>query len=243
MKIKDKKVLVIIPAYNEEKNIINTVKKIEKLKIKNYIIDYVVINDGSIDKTKQILIENKINYIDLACNLGIGGGMQTGYKYAFYNNYDIAIQFDGDGQHNESYIKNLLETIDNNDLVLGSRFVRELSKFKSTLLRRSGINFLSFLIKLCTGQTVKDVTSGFRAVNKKTIALFATNYPDDYPEPETLVILIKKGYKVKEIAVEMNEREHGVSSISSLKSIYYMFKVSIAIITTSLNIRKVGNNK
>ena len=156
------KVLMIIPAYNEEKSILNTVKMIEKTKLKNNTLDYIIINDGSKDNTKQICIDNNLNFIDLPINLGIGGAVQTGYKYAYRNNYDIAIQFDGDGQHDASYIDALVKEINNgNDIVIGSRFVSELSEFKSTAIRRVGINFLSRLIKLCTRRRIYDPTSGF----------------------------------------------------------------------------------
>lgn len=234
------KVLIIIPAYNEEKNIVNTVNSLDNIKIKGITLDYIVINDGSLDGTKEILEKNKMKYIDLPCNLGIGGAVQTGYKYALYNNYDIAIQYDGDGQHDASYIKDLIKGIsDGNDFVLGSRFIKEISNFKSTATRRIGINFLSFLIKLCTKKIIKDPTSGFRAGNKKIIKLFASNYPYDYPEPDTLVVLLKKKYKVLEIPVKMNERSNGKSSITPLKSIYYMIKVSIAIIVASIDKKEI----
>lgn len=234
-----KKILMIIPAYNEEKSIVKTVESINKLESNNYKIDYVVINDGSTDNTKNVCIENKINFIDLPCNLGIGGAVQTGYKYAHYNNYDIAIQFDGDGQHDANYIEKLAANIDEgNSLVIGSRFVAEESEFKSTFIRRVGINFLSGLIKLCTGKKVYDVTSGFRAADKDLIKYFAFNYPIDYPEPDSLVQVIKKGYKVAEVSVKMNERQGGTSSISGLKSAYYMIKVSFAILIANFATKK-----
>lgn len=236
-----KSVLIIIPAYNEEKSILNVVSNIKKVKTNNYLIDYIIINDGSSDNTKKVCLDNKLNFIDLPNNLGIGGAVQTGYKYAYYKNYDIAIQIDGDNQHNPSYITNLCDEINNGyDLVIGSRFVENLSKFKSSFLRRVGINFLSNLIKICTGVKVYDVTSGFRACNKDIIEYFANNYPIDYPEPDSLVQVLKQNKKVKEIPVEMNERKTGKSSIRGLKSIYYMIKVSFAIIISNIAIKK-GN--
>ncbi len=236
------KVLVVIPAYNEEKNILKTVNNIMNTKIKGVTLDYVVINDCSRDNTKQVLIDNKINFIDLPFNLGIGGAVQTGYKYAYYNNYDIAIQFDGDGQHDAAYLKDLIDEIKKgNDIVIGSRFVSELSTFKSTKLRRIGINFLSWLIEFVTGKKIYDPTSGFRAINKNVIKLFANNYPIDYPEPDTIVTVIKKGYNVSEIPVKMNKRENGKSSINPIKSVYYMIKVSLAIIIAATSVKK-GND-
>lgn len=228
------KTLLIIPAYNEEKNIENTIKKI--LDLHNPDIDYIIINDGSTDNTLEILENNHFNYLNLPANLGIGGAVQTGYKYALYNNYDIAIQFDGDGQHNVEYISQLIQQIEaGNDLVIGSRFLDNLTGFKSTKTRRVGIKLLSNLIKLCTGKKITDPTSGFRACNKKIIELFSMNYPYDYPEPDTIVKVIKKGFNVKEIPVIMNEREQGKSSINMLKSVYYMIKVSLSIIISSFS--------
>lgn len=230
------KVLMIVPAYNEELNIKDTISKIiEYNKKSNNIIDYIVINDGSTDKTKEVCEKNNYNIINLIHNLGIGGAVQTGYKYALENNYDVAIQFDGDGQHDENYIDKLVDEIKKgNDFVIGSRFVSDLSKFKSTGTRRMGIKFLSLLIKICTGKRIYDPTSGFRAANKRVIELFSKNYPTEYPEPESTTSLIRKKYKVSEIPVEMHERKHGTSSIKPLKSIYYMFSVSVAIIITSI---------
>lgn len=231
------KVLIIIPAYNEELNIVNTVNKIKNYneKSKNKI-DYIIINDGSKDSTKDICVKNKYNVINLIHNLGIGGAVQTGYKYAFEYDYDVAIQFDGDGQHDENYIDNLVSEIENGyNFVIGSRFISDLSKFKSTSTRRLGIKILSFLINLCTGKKIYDPTSGFRAADKNVIKLFADHYPTEYPEPESTVELISKKFKVKEIPVEMHEREFGTSSIKPIKSIYYMFSVSISIIVASIS--------
>ena len=231
------KTLVIIPAYNEELNIKNTVNKILTISKKSkYTIDYIVINDGSTDNTLQVCKENNFNFISLIHNLGIGGAVQTGYKYAQENNYDIAIQFDGDGQHDENYIENLIDEINNgNDFVIGSRFIENLSNFTSTKFRKIGIKIISMLIKICTHKKIYDTTSGFRAGNKKVINLFASNYPLEYPEPESTVYLLQRKLKIKEIPVEMHERKFGTSSIKPLKSLYYMFSVSISIILTTIH--------
>ena len=231
------KVLMIIPAYNEELNIENTVNKIVKYNKKSSNkMDYIVINDGSEDNTKEICISNNYNVINLIHNLGIGGAVQTGYKYALEHDYDVAIQFDGDGQHDENYIESLVKEIENgNNFVIGSRFVSELSKFKSTSARRMGIKILSLLIKLCTGKKIYDPTSGFRAADREVIKLFANHYPIEYPEPESTAELISKKFKVKEVPVEMHQRKFGTSSIRPLKSIYYMFSVSISIIVASIS--------
>lgn len=228
------KVLIIIPAYNEEENILDTVNKVKNID-SYYDIDYIVINDGSKDNTLKICQENDLNVINLVSNLGIGGAVQTGYKYAYENNYDVAIQFDGDGQHDENYINLLVDEIKKgNDFVIGSRYIGKESEFQSSAMRRFGKNILSSIIKSFGGISIKDPTSGFRAANKDVIKIFSKRYPIEYPEPETIVYLHRLGFKIKEVPVKMHEREHGKSSISPLKSIYYMFSVSLAIITTSL---------
>ena len=227
------KVLIIIPAYNEEKNILKTYEEIKKYaKEKKVKYDCLVINDGSKDSTEQILKENKIPHISLVNNLGIGGAVQTGYKYAYYNDYDIAIQYDGDGQHDVRYIETIIEDIKKNeaDFVVGSRFIEKISEFQTTRSRKIGINIISFLIKICTGKKIYDVTSGFRAANKKVIKLFSEEYPQEYPEPITNTRLLKSNYRVKEVAVNMRERSGGKSSIHTWKNIYYMVNVGLAII-------------
>ena len=230
------KVLVIIPAYNEQDSIISVIDKLKKDCPK---ADYVVINDCSKDKTLQVLSENHANYVNLPLNLGIGGGVQTGYKYAMKNGYDIAIQIDGDGQHDTAYLKNVIEPIEKGeaDIVIGSRFINK-EGFQSSGMRRLGINFLSVLIKICCGTKVLDVTSGFRAVNRTYICEYAKEYPVDYPEPEAIVKASLSGACIKEVPVIMKERESGTSSISPLKSVYYMIKVSLAIIVCRLTHKK-----
>lgn len=228
------KVLVIIPAYNEKDNIEQTLNDLKK-NAPEY--DYVVINDCSTDNTLMILKDMKAQFIDLPVNLGIGGGVQTGYIYALKNDYDIAIQMDGDGQHNASYLQALVQPIVNGeaDVVVGSRYITK-EGFQSSFFRRMGINFLSGLIKLCAGVKVCDVTSGFRAVNKKMIALFAKEYAQDYPEPEAIVLASQNGAKVLEVPVIMNERSGGASSIAGIKTIYYMIKVSLSIVLLRLSL-------
>lgn len=236
------KVLLIIPAYNEEENILNTCKKIEEYNEKNQDkLEYIVINDGSKDNTLKILQENNLNHINLIHNLGIGGAVQTGYKYAFKNGYDIAIQFDGDGQHDVNYVKDICEPIIRGqaDMVIGTRYLdKSSSEFQSTFMRRFGSVIISFFIKLCTKNKITDPTSGFRAINKKIIEEFQKEYPTEYPEPESTVCMLCKGYKVTEIPVSMNERQGGTSSIRFLKSADYMIKVVLAIIIDSINLKK-----
>lgn len=231
---KSTKILIIIPAYNEEDNILKTCRTITNFnKTNKKAYDIVVINDGSTDKTEEILNKNQINHIKLVHNLGIGGAVQTGYKYALENNYDIAIQYDGDGQHDVRYVENIVKPILENksDFVIGSRFIeKDKDNFQSTFARRIGINLISFFMKKVSGEKVYDTTSGFRACNKKIIKEFSNNYPTEYPEPITTVELIKKGYKIDEVYVKMNEREGGVSSINSWKNVYYMINVILSIL-------------
>ena len=232
------KVLIIIPAYNEEEAILKTYQKVEEYQKKlNIPLDILIVNDGSYDKTENILNKNKLNHLTLINNLGIGGAVQTGYKYAYQNDYDIAVQFDGDGQHDEKYIGDLLLPLikDEADLTVGSRFiVKNFSQFKSTKARRCGIFLISNLIKITTGQKIYDPTSGFRACNKKLIALFAKDYPAEYPEPESLAHAIKAKYRVLEVPVEMKKRASGKSSIHTWKNVYYMLNVCLSIIITSI---------
>ena len=237
------KILLIIPAYNEEENIAETIKKIKEFSEE---IEYIVINDGSKDNTQKVLEENNIKHIRLIRNLGIGGAVQTGYKYAYENNYDIAIQFDGDGQHDVNYIPNICEPLINGqaDMCIGTRYLdKNESKFQSTFMRRLGANIISTFIRIFCGQKITDPTSGFRAVNKKIIEEFANNYPKEYPEPESTVSLLINGYKVKEVPVSMNERTGGVSSIRLWKTVDYMVKVVLAIIVDSISFRRIGGKK
>ena len=222
------KSLVIVPAFNEEDNIIHTINDIRSNCVE---MDYIVINDCSTDQTELVLKENGIQFISLPCNLGIGGGVQTGYQYARDHGYDIAIQFDGDGQHMAKYLHDLVKPIldDDADIVIGSRFL-EKEGFQSTGIRRFGIRFLSRMIRLLCNIHVSDVTSGMRAVNRRFIEIYANSYAQDYPEPEAIIVAVKNDARITEVPVEMQERKQGKSSISPLRSIYYMIKVSIALI-------------
>lgn len=222
------KVLIIIPAYNEEAAI---GKVIRRIKLNMPDVHILVVNDGSIDRTSLKALKAGADVINLPFNLGIGGAVQTGYLYAKDNGYDIAVQVDGDGQHDPSYIKCLMQPVVEGraDMVIGSRYIARTS-YRSSFFRRLGMIFFSALINLITGQKVKDTTSGYRVVNKKLIEYFATKYPTDYPEVDVLVRLYKNNYKILEVPVEMQERHSGKSSITPLRSIYYMLKVSLSLI-------------
>lgn len=223
------KKIAIIPAYNEKDSIVKTVQDI----LDNAPdFDYVIINDCSKDNTMDICLYNGFNVLNLPINLGIGGAVQTGYLYAYRNGYDIAVQFDGDGQHDASYLEIMADALIENkaDMVIGSRFI-EKEGFQSSALRRVGINYFTWLIKVLTGIVITDPTSGMRMCNKKTIEMFANEYPRDYPEPESNMRLLRHKRKVLEVPVKMKAREEGKSSLSSLKnSVYYMIKVTIAIL-------------
>ena len=223
-----RKPLIIIPAYKEAENIERLVNNI----IQNYPrYDYIIINDGSRDATRSICQKNHYSFIDLPLNLGIGGAVQTGYKYAEREGYEIAIQIDGDGQHDVSYLDKVISPLLENkaDVTIGSRFI-EKEGFQSSSMRRFGIWFLSRLIYWCTGKKILDVTSGYRAINRKFIEIYAENYPSDYPEPEAIVAAVMHKGTIEEVPVAMKERQAGSSSIHAWKSVYYMLKVTLAIL-------------
>lgn len=222
------KCLIIIPAYNEAGNIEKVVNNL----IENYPqYDYVIINDGSTDGTKKICQERGYHVLNLPINLGIGGAVQTGYCYAKENGYDAAVQIDGDGQHDVKYLAEMLKYLEQGeaDIVIGSRFVNK-EGFQSSGMRRIGIRFLSGLALILSGVRLRDITSGYRVVNRRFIQIFAEDYPADYPEPEAMIIAAIHGGKIKEHPVIMREREAGVSSISLKKSVYYMIKVTLAML-------------
>lgn len=224
--------LIIIPAYNEEESIKQTVEDI----INNADgFDYIVINDCSTDNTSVICATNNFNYINLPINLGIGGAVQTGYRYAHENGYDMAVQVDGDGQHDVTFLKEMADTMEKNDvdMVIGSRYI-EKQGFQSSFMRRVGITYFSWLIHTISRVRITDPTSGLRMVGKRGIELFSKDYPKDYPEPETTVAMLRRGMKVMEIPVVMRERQGGQSSIRAWKSVYYMVKVTMAILIESV---------
>lgn len=223
------KTVIIVPAFNESLNIVNA---IESLKFENQDWDIIVINDGSDDNTGELAESTgKAYVVNLPCNLGIGGAVQTGFKFAENMGYEIAVKFDGDGQHKASEIKKLLKPIlnDNADVAIGSRFYKNNNGYQSTFTRRIGIYIFKIVNSLIIQQKITDNTSGFRAYNKKSIAFLSRHYPSGYPEPEEVILLGRNGFIISEVDVEMQERQGGESSISGIKSIYYMIKVLLAI--------------
>lgn len=220
------KILVIIPAYNEEGSICGVIEEIRALKTD---MDILVINDASTDETECLVADMNEIVLTLPFNLGIGGAVQTGFKYAHDNGYDIAVQVDGDGQHIPGQIPLLIEALQTEaDVVVGSRFIRTLG-YTTSRTRRIGVHVFMLVNSLILKQKITDSTSGFRAYNKRAVAFLANYYPHDYPEPESIVMLGRNGFCIREVAVEMRGREHGQSSISALRSVYYMIKVLLAI--------------
>jgi glycosyltransferase involved in cell wall biosynthesis len=230
--------LIIIPAYNEERNI---GKVLDDIRAHVPDADVVVINDGSTDATAAIASGYGITVLSIPYNVGIGAAMQTGYRYALKKGYDIAIQFDGDGQHRADQVTAIRASLlaAEGDMVIGSRFLGE-KGYRPGLARHSGIKILSWTISLLIGHLITDPTSGFRAVNRKVIGFFSTHYPDDYPEPEAVVLLKRAGFKIAEVPVLMRERQTGKSSITPLKAFLYMTKVLLAILVEML--KKVPAN-
>jgi len=227
--------LIIIPAYNESGSIGIVIESIRKF-VPN--ADIAVINDGSKDDTGLIAQEKGVNVLNLIYNIGIGGAVQTGYQFAVELDYDIAIQVDGDGQHPAEAIPKLITAIRNNeaDMVIGSRYI-EKSDAETSFPRAVAKWLLATTISLLTGQRITDSSSGFRAANKKVIHLLANIYPRDYPEPESLVFLVREKFRIKEIPVKMSERGFGESSITFSKGIYYVIKVMLAMIIDKFKTR------
>jgi glycosyltransferase involved in cell wall biosynthesis len=223
----EKKALVIIPAFNEEGSVGKVVEEVHSHLPQ---VDALVVNDGSTDLTSEIASAKGAIVLDLPFNLGIGGAMQAGYKYAFEKGYDIAIQVDGDGQHDPREIPKLLRVLEEEkaDVVIGSRFIGD-SQYKASMMRRVGILVLSKAISMIVGEKLTDPTSGFRAANRRAIQLFSVNYPQDYPEPEAMVLLHQCGLVMEEVPVKIDQRYSGESSITKIRSVYYMVKVLLAI--------------
>ena len=229
-----KKILIIVPAYNEADNIRAV---IHKLHAENEDWDVLVINDASSDDTNVIAHETgHAEVINLPFNLGIGGCVQTGFRYARNNDYDFALQFDGDGQHSAEEIHKLLDIVMNDeaDVAIGSRFSRKHNGYKSSSFRRVGIRVFEWLSFLLINQHITDHTSGFRAYNRKAVHFLADHYPSDYPEPEVIILLGKNGFRMKETFTQMHERKGGVSSIPLTKGPYYMIKVMLAMFMSAI---------
>lgn len=230
-----KNVLIIIPAYNEAHNIASVIHNLYDTG--KDLWDLLVVNDASLDETSAIARDTgKAMVIDLPFNLGIGGSVQTGFKYAERYGYKYALQFDGDGQHKAEEIPKLLEILQSGsaDVAIGSRFNKKHDGFKSSYIRRLGIRIFEWFSYLLIRQRITDHTSGFRAFNRKAIEFLAENYPSDYPEPEAVVLLGKNGFRMQEVFTQMMERQGGISSISLMQGPYYMIKVLLSMFMASI---------
>lgn len=237
----NKKVLIIIPCYNEAENVARLHNELQNILIENVLVVPLFINDFSKDNTLHKLKEIKAVHLSNPINLGIGGTVQLGFKYAFAEGFDIAVQMDGDGQHPPSELHKLLGPLIKNeaDVIIGSRFV-DREGFQSSVLRRFGITFFSRLNKFLVGVKIKDSTSGYRAYNRNAIAELIRYYPDEYPEPEAIVYLVHKKLRIKEVPVIMKERSEGVSSIGGFSTVYYMVKVFLNTIFLHLKMKFNG---
>ena len=224
------KTIIIVPCYNEQETIEALYREIRE----KTPYDVIVVNDCSTDGSRAILEKEKIPHLNLPLNLGIGGAVQTGYRYALSNGYDIGIQVDGDGQHDPGQVGAIVAPIEQGeaDLVIGSRYIDK-AGFQSSVMRRFGIRFFKMVIYCLSRKKITDATSGFRAANRKVMLVFDKYYANDYPEPESNMLAIKNKMRVIEIPVTMRERQGGVSSINALQPVYYMLKVSLGIIISS----------
>ena len=219
--------IAIVPAYNEAGNIGRVV---DELRAFDPELDVVVVSDGSADATSEVARAHGAHVVTLPFNLGIGGAVQTGFRYAWENGYELAVRCDGDGQHDPSELPKVLAPVvaGDADIVVGTRFGGD-DSFRSTAARRIGIRMLAAIVSLIARQRVTDTTSGFQALNRRALGLFAADYPHDYPEVEGMVMTIKHQLRLQEVPVRMREREHGSSSITAFRSIYYMAKVLLAL--------------
>jgi len=231
--VPDRRRIAIVPARNEEGAVGGVV---DELKAFDPRLDVVVVDDGSSDRTAAVAREHGAVVVRLPFNLGIGGAVQTGFKYALEHGYEEAVRLDGDGQHMASELPQLLAPLvrGDADIVVGSRFAApepgsENGDYRPPLARRAGIRFFASLVSMLVRQKVTDTTSGFQAVNRRGIALFAADYPHDYPEVEATVMVVRHRLRLLEVQVRMREREHGRSSINALRSVYYVVKVTLAL--------------
>ena len=234
------KILVIVPCFNEEKAIAGVVSELSRVREQYQLnLDVLAINDCSTDTTVSVIQTLDCQYLDLPVNLGIGGAMQAGYRYAFRMNYDVAVQIDGDGQHPAGELIKVIQPIAENraDVVIGSRFL-EHAGFQSSFARRLGIRYFRWLNQLLIHQTIHDSTSGFRAFNRRTIAIVNRYYPDEYPEPEAIVLFGLNRLRIAEVPVRMRDRQGGTSSITFIQSLYYMFKVTMGTLFVYIRLRK-----
>jgi glycosyltransferase involved in cell wall biosynthesis len=223
--------LVVVPAWNEARNL---PRVLGDLRVHAPGWDVCVVDDGSADETAAVAEAAGATVLRCPVNLGIGGAVQTGYLWARARGYDVAAQIDGDGQHDPAQLAAAAAPVfaGDADVVVGSRFAAAAGDgaFRSTALRRAGIRYLSWFLRVRCGVRVSDPTSGFRIAGRRAIEIFARDYPSDYPEPEAIALAARAGLRVVEVPVVMRGREHGASSITPLWTIYYLVKVSLALV-------------
>ncbi|ATB28450.1 glycosyltransferase family 2 protein [Melittangium boletus] len=222
------KTLIIVPAFNEARNLPHVIASLREAAPECHIC---VVDDGSTDDTSRVAGRLGVTVLRSPLNLGIGGAVQLGYLWAYTHDYDAAVQIDGDGQHDPRYLPQVLPLLGDGraDVVIGSRFL-ETGGFRSTALRRMGIRYLSWMLRLRCGARATDPTSGYRAAGRRAIALFARSYPSDYPEPEAIALAVRHGLRVQDFPMQMKPRQHGESSINWWKTGYYLVKVSLALL-------------
>jgi glycosyltransferase involved in cell wall biosynthesis len=233
-------VAVIVPAFNEAKSLPGLIASLKDLHMDAARFHIVVVNDGSADATADIVRANGVTLLDLPVNLGIGAAVQTGLIYAWQNDFHYALQVDGDGQHPPDQIPLIIAALADYDLVIGSRFLGS-GTWRSSTLRRFGIRYLNAQIRLMCGLNITDCTSGFRGFSRKALEHAASKYPDQYPEPESIIMFRNYGLRLTEVPVRMMERREGRSSIRAMSTVYYMLKVSLAILFTHIR-TKYGHN-
>jgi glycosyltransferase involved in cell wall biosynthesis len=221
--------IAIVPARNEEGAIGGVVAEIRSF---DPTLDVVVVDDGSTDRTAALAAAEGAAVVRLPYNLGIGGAVQTGFKYALEHGYDVAVRLDGDGQHDPQQIPHLLAPLERGDadVIIGSRFAEGSGDYRPPFARRAGIRWFAKLVSLLTRQKLTDTTSGFQAVNARAIRLFAADYPHDYPEVEAAVMVVRHKLRIREVPATMRGRETGSSSITALRSLYYAIKVTLALL-------------
>ena len=228
MNLKNVRVLVIIPAYNEEKNLVSI---LEEIRANAPFADILVVDDSSVDRTSSVARENKVKTLRLPFNLGIGGAVQTGFKYAIRNNYDVAVQVDADGQHDTSFLYDLVDLLLMNkaDIIIGSRYI-EGNPVSVSFVRDIGIRYFSWLTSKVIGQKITDCTSGYRAINRKALEYFSNNYPVDFPDAEALILAHRNGLRIAETQVKFRKRMNGKSSLHTFRFLYYPLKETLSVL-------------
>ena len=230
----DKQVIIIIPAYNEERNIPSL---IEKIRCKISEADILIIDDGSADRTARVAEKAGALVASLPFNMGYGAALQTGFKYALKNRYRYVVQMDADGQHDPASIRKLLDEVkrEDADVVIGSRFMSGDNSYKAPLVKRLGMRLFGMIASMITGQPVTDPTSGFQALNRDAMRFYASPYyPVDYPDADVIIMLHRAGLRIREVAVTMHARKEGTSMHSGLKPVYYVFKMFMSMFVTLL---------